>query len=506
MRTAFDNFESSHDLCSGDCEYHTPSQLAHTIKTKHNNELALIHFNVRSSPKNKSKIELFLTQMPTLPEIIAISETKLNSSKRHLVDIKNYNFAHSDSLTNAGGLGIYIRKDLSCCINYNFSVDNNDCESLFIEILNKSPNNKHQPRKNIIVGVICRHPRQSYSAFQDKLCNIIHELNRSSSFFLVGDYNIDLSKINSDVKVKNYLGDLYSAGCYSLINVPTRISPTCTSTLDHIYTNSINKTRLSGVLTFDLSDHLPTFCILQTAGKPNKKETSNRLIHDMKNFNIETYAEDAYNRLQCLSLLSDPDTDLNNLMKIIQEVTSIHAPLRRPSRKEMKAKSKPWLTKSLLKSVKTKNKMFQFCYKQHNVDLIMKYKKYRNKLTKLTQIAKRMYYQNQLTSHKNDLSQRWKIINEIICNKKRHQEMITSIIDSEGKEVSDQSIISKTLNEFFVNIGPNMDAKIPPSRNIFNISINQSNLFFAMLVIKQQKKIQYKIRNKNKTMRRETAS
>ena len=47
--------------------------------------------------------------------------------------------------------------------------------------------------------------------------------------------------------------------------------------------------------------------------------------------------------------------------------------------------------------------------------------------------------------------------------------MITSIIDLEGKEVSDQSIISKTLNEFFVNIGPNMDAKIPPSRNIFNI-------------------------------------
>ena len=180
MRTAFDNFESSHDLCRGDCEYHTPSQLAHTIETKHNNELVLIHFNVRSLPKNKSKIELLLTQMPTLPEIIAIFETKLNSSNRHLVDIKNYNFAHSDSLTNAGGVGIYIRKDLSYCINYNVSVDNNDCKSLFIEILNKFPNNKHQPRKNIIVGVILlhRHPRQSYSAFQDKLCNIIHETGR----------------------------------------------------------------------------------------------------------------------------------------------------------------------------------------------------------------------------------------------------------------------------------------------------------------------------------------
>ena len=106
MRTAFDNFESSHDLCSGNCEYQTPSQLARTLKTKHNNELALIHFNVRSLPKNKSKIELLLTQMTTLPEIIAISKTKLNSSNRHLVDIKNYNFAHSDSLTNASGVGI----------------------------------------------------------------------------------------------------------------------------------------------------------------------------------------------------------------------------------------------------------------------------------------------------------------------------------------------------------------------------------------------------------------
>ena len=47
--------------------------------------------------------------------------------------------------------------------------------------------------------------------------------------------------------------------------------------------------------------------------------------------------------------------------------------------------------------------------------------------------------------------------------------MITSIINSEGKEVSDKSIISKTLSEFCVNVGPDMDAKIPPSRIVLNI-------------------------------------
>ena len=61
--------------------------------------------------------------------------------------------------------------------------------------------------------------------------------------------------------------------------------------------------------------------------------------------------------------------------------------------------------------------------------------------------------------------------------------MITSIIDSEGKEVSDKSIISKTINEFFVNIGPNMDAKIPLSRNflvyqvlLIHLLMNQSQM------------------------------
>ena len=209
MKTAINNFESSLNLCGSDCEYHALSKLAHTIKTKNINELALIHFNVKSLPKNKSEIGSLLTQMLTLPEIIAISETKLNSSNKHFVDIKNCNLAHF--LTNAGGVDIYIRKDFSYCINYNISVDNNDCESLFIEILNKSPNNKHQPRRNIIVGVIYRHPGHCYSAFQDKLCHVIQELNQTNSFFLVGDYNIDVSKINLEAKVGKYLSNLLGA-------------------------------------------------------------------------------------------------------------------------------------------------------------------------------------------------------------------------------------------------------------------------------------------------------
>ena len=78
----------------------------------------------------------------------------------------------------------------------------------------------------------------------------------------MGDYNIDLSKQNTNNKVTNCLNELYSAGCYSLINKPTRITETYATTLDYIYSNSLHKISVSGVLISDISDHLLTFCVM----------------------------------------------------------------------------------------------------------------------------------------------------------------------------------------------------------------------------------------------------
>ena len=49
--------------------------------------------------------------MPIPPDDIAITETKLNSSIAHLVDITNYYFIHVETKSNAGGVGMYIKKN-----------------------------------------------------------------------------------------------------------------------------------------------------------------------------------------------------------------------------------------------------------------------------------------------------------------------------------------------------------------------------------------------------------
>ena len=99
---------------------------------------------------------------------------------------------------------------------------------------------------------------------------------------------------------------------------------------------------------YGISDYLPTFCILQADSHKNK--TISKQIHDMSKFNFKAYCEVIRRELQPFSLQSeDPGSDMTTIIKIIQEATLKHAPLNRLSRQKIKIKTKPWLTKALLK-------------------------------------------------------------------------------------------------------------------------------------------------------------
>ena len=80
---------------------------------------------MRSLPKSKHKINSFLGQLPKecLPTIMAISETKLNPANVNTVEIEDYQFEHVDSLSLAGSVGIYIRKDIHYSVKPEISID-----------------------------------------------------------------------------------------------------------------------------------------------------------------------------------------------------------------------------------------------------------------------------------------------------------------------------------------------------------------------------------------------
>ena len=74
------------------------------------------------------------------PDIIAISETRINSTNSHLPDhqMHGYTFFHCHSTTKAGGVGAYIKNTIDAKHIQELSRSFDGCESLWIEVgLNK---------------------------------------------------------------------------------------------------------------------------------------------------------------------------------------------------------------------------------------------------------------------------------------------------------------------------------------------------------------------------------
>ena len=66
--------------------------------------LSIRHFNTRSLSKSKNLTEELLASMTSHPDLIALTETKLNLNNVNLAQLNNYTLLYSDSMTNAGGV------------------------------------------------------------------------------------------------------------------------------------------------------------------------------------------------------------------------------------------------------------------------------------------------------------------------------------------------------------------------------------------------------------------
>ena len=77
----------------------------------------------------------------------------------------------------------------------------------------------------------------------------------------MGDLNIDLLKYNIHSKTNNFVDNVFSQGLLPMIHKPTRITFTCASLIDHIYSNNLTQNSLSGIIITDILDHFGTLPI-----------------------------------------------------------------------------------------------------------------------------------------------------------------------------------------------------------------------------------------------------
>ena len=71
---------SSNDSCIRYDDYFSTTKFSELTSTLQNDDFNVVHFNARSLSKNFNKIEEFLCDMSRFPDVVAISETKLNTN------------------------------------------------------------------------------------------------------------------------------------------------------------------------------------------------------------------------------------------------------------------------------------------------------------------------------------------------------------------------------------------------------------------------------------------
>ena len=170
--------------------------------------------------------------------------------------------------------------------------------------------------------------------------------------------------MHSDFLSALYFNSLNALCSKLLITAPTRFSRySKPSLLDHIYSN-ITKTKIiAKPCLFHISDHLPT-CIILNRFSVNKKFKS-KMERCMKFFKLEEFIMDLNRQFQNYCDISNQDADVNKDVSRITETfintLNSHAPLKPMSRREKKLNKKPWMTKGILNSIRTKNKLFTSC-------------------------------------------------------------------------------------------------------------------------------------------------
>ena len=132
------------------------------------------------------------------------------------------------------------------------------------------------------------------------------------------------------------------------------------------------------------------------------------------------------------------------------------------SRREKKLNEKPWVTKGILNSIRTKNKLFTSCYKCSEANKIEFYKKYRNKLTHVKFLAKNQYYNNLLIENRSNPKKTWEILRQIIegKNSSRNKLPISLEINGQSCETDSDEFLNR-MCEYFAKVGSNLSKNNP---------------------------------------------
>ena len=182
------------------------------------------------------------------------------------------------------------------------------------------------------------------------LSNRLFTNNRN---IILGNFNINLLEQISHLPTNSFITTMQSNNYFPQLYSPTRLLDNNTtaspSLIDHIWTN-LNEPSTSGIFHFPLGDHLSIFMNIPTLNKPENE--IHKIGFRLQNVNKLKFTETLSNINWNLYLNSN-NTDTNcNLF--LNKLYSIYYACFPKVSKTVKSKrlQKPWITQSIINSIK----------------------------------------------------------------------------------------------------------------------------------------------------------
>ena len=415
----------------------------------------IISVNIRSivNSKNFRKFESLLESLPIKPMVIAINESwATKSSQGAFKKIPGYHefVQNSRSNTVGGGVGFYISDHLHFSVIDSLSImEDKSFESLFLNV--------HVGPKKIICGTLYRSPSNNHDFFSETLKAVLKKVDKlHDSTIIMGDFNYNLLSIQNK-HVSASVDTFFEYGFYPLINIPTRITETTGSVLDHFWTNIVEQPIKSAVLVKPISDHLP---IYMNIGMTTPTE---KIVIEKRCFSQKAIAKFNRNlrKMDIFDILGKSSTNAayNLFIKKYMKIFENSFPIKKKKVNPKKKHNRPWYTEELkrldyikqqdyLNHIRNKNSLF----------LKSTYNKSRNVYFRKVKELKRNYFQNFLNDVKHCIKGTWKVINSVL-GRETNKDLFKISIN--GKEVENKTSIATEFNSYFSNVAKNLVKEIP---------------------------------------------
>jgi hypothetical protein len=181
----------SQEICETiDCKYYNENSL-NQLLTKCEPECSIMHLNIRSLNKHRSKLISFLDKLDKEFDIIALTEIGKKNIDNNLAFFDGYQSIYECSRTNFGGACIMAKNNLQITERSDLKISTNtkdlQIEDLWVEIRYEGKT------KPLLLGVVYRHPNTPIENFNKAINKTIETITTDNKNIIIcGDFNINL--------------------------------------------------------------------------------------------------------------------------------------------------------------------------------------------------------------------------------------------------------------------------------------------------------------------------